>query len=276
MNNTDDNLPDNIVSSYIDFVNTTNTSIHSMIEIINSQQSSFNQILNRYNIYNYSRLHRRRQPIITQYYPYNNYHNIYRQNTNTNTNTSRTNNQQRPYNLGNIFGQIFNSDTQNNFSEPVIVRPTYLQIINATNKVLFESIQDPLNNSCPISQLDFSANTEVIQLIHCKHIFMPTHILQWFDNHVICPLCRYDIRNNGTPGEPINNGAPEENVNNRENRESINNVENEENVNNRENRESVNNLVNQLAAIISNQLTSDADFSGNINIELSVDPERGW
>ena len=38
-----------IFSSYINFVNTSNQSIHSMIDIINEQQSSFNNIISRYN-----------------------------------------------------------------------------------------------------------------------------------------------------------------------------------------------------------------------------------
>ena len=44
--NTEENMDNLIIYSYMNFVDTTNTSIHSMIEIINNQQRSFNQILN--------------------------------------------------------------------------------------------------------------------------------------------------------------------------------------------------------------------------------------
>ena len=37
-----------LVNSYIDFITTSNTSLHSMLEIINNQQSSFNNILSHH------------------------------------------------------------------------------------------------------------------------------------------------------------------------------------------------------------------------------------
>ena len=69
-----------IISSYINFINTSNQSIHSMIDVINEQQSSFNTIISRYTSPariippNYSRSSR------------NNSHNRSNHNRNTNRN----------------------------------------------------------------------------------------------------------------------------------------------------------------------------------------------
>ena len=258
MNNTNDqNLSDShIVSSYIDFVNTTNTSLHSMIEIINNQQSSFNQILSQYAMPN----NRHRQPTISPYM--HTYNTNSRSNLNPNTrHNPRTHSQPRTYNLGNFVDQLFQNSipiqTPNNFNDPVIIRPTRRQLREGTNRILFGTIDEPLNFSCPISQQDFSANTEVIQLRHCRHIFMPTHILQWFERNVCCPLCRHDIRNNETnENEPNSENEPNDEP-------TLAAAENESN-----------SFAMQLASMISNQLNSDRDFSGNINIELSVDPNH--
>ena len=38
-NNNDESLENDIITSYMEFINTTNTSLHSMLEIINNQQS---------------------------------------------------------------------------------------------------------------------------------------------------------------------------------------------------------------------------------------------
>ena len=60
-----------------------------------------------------------------------------------------------------------------------------------------------------------------------------------------CPLCRHDIRTqiNNLPLSPIRSNSPTSNPLP---------------------------FIQQLASIISNQLTQDVDFSGNINIELQV------
>ena len=42
-------IENQLITSYMDFVNTSNTSMHSIIEIINNQQRSFNEILSRHN-----------------------------------------------------------------------------------------------------------------------------------------------------------------------------------------------------------------------------------
>ena len=40
----------NLTNSYMDFVENTNTSLHNMLSIINSQQNTYNQLLRQYNL----------------------------------------------------------------------------------------------------------------------------------------------------------------------------------------------------------------------------------
>ena len=61
----------------------------------------------------------------------------------------------------------------------------------------FSDISNPMNLSCPISQVDFSNNDTIIMIKHCRHIFSQNSILRWFERDVHCPLCRYDIRTYG-------------------------------------------------------------------------------
>ncbi len=39
----------NLTNSYMDFIENTNTSLHNMLSIINSQQNTYNQLLRQYN-----------------------------------------------------------------------------------------------------------------------------------------------------------------------------------------------------------------------------------
>ena len=117
---------------------------------------------------------------------------------------------------------------------------------------------------------------------------MPNHILQWFQRNVVCPLCRHDIRiteTNDISNTVTNeNNNENDNTNNNENDDTnsnenniTNNNENDD-TNNNENRSIINTnrFSNQLASLIYSQLTSDSDFSGNINIELAVEPTYRW
>lgn len=83
-----------------------------------------------------------------------------------------------------------------NFSNPVIVTATTEQIANATTDLLYENIEEPINNRCPICLDVFQPTSEVTQINHCGHIFNRTQLTTWFRNNVRCPICRFDIRDN--------------------------------------------------------------------------------
>lgn len=212
-----------IVNSYIDFVNISNQSIHEILEIINTQQSSFNNILQRYNI-NPSRHRSSISNLSTQ------------NRTSSTLPLSERNRAIRRLQMPPItLVSLRDYDTNN------LNIPSQTEIDNAIERINFCDISNPINNSCPISQIDFSANDRVIRLKECQHIFSEPHILQWFERNSLCPLCRYNIRNADLS---LNSQTYNSNT-------SLP-------------------FAQQLANIITNQITSQPDFSGNINIDLDV------
>jgi hypothetical protein len=83
----------------------------------------------------------------------------------------------------------------NDFLSPVLVRPTETQIAAATRRVRYSSVANPLNTACPITQTEFLSTDNVVEILHCHHVFSESAFDQWFQQNVQCPLCRYDIRN---------------------------------------------------------------------------------
>ncbi len=98
----------------------------------------------------------------------------------------------------------------NNFNNlsPVVVRPSQQQIENATEQINNTETSQVI---CPITQETFNENTLIIRIIHCQHCFSREAIMNWFNRSVLCPVCRYDIRdfpNNSIPTDTSNNSPP--------------------------------------------------------------------
>ena len=91
------------------------------------------------------------------------------------------------------------------FYNPVVVRPSTTQIAVACRQVTFGSITNPLNTSCPISLDVFQPDSQVMQIIHCGHAFVPIELSSWFQHNTHCPICRFDIRNH--PNNGLNSGS---------------------------------------------------------------------
>jgi hypothetical protein len=100
------------------------------------------------------------------------------------------------------------------FYDRIQVAPNRRQIENATRITAFSEIENPINNSCPVTLDRFENNSSVTQIIPCGHIFSPSGIDSWLQSNVRCPVCRYDIRdynsNAQTSSEPIIQQAPGE------------------------------------------------------------------
>ena len=98
--------------------------------------------------------------------------------------------------LSDILYNFYENNPITTFSNltPVIVRPTREQIENATQRVMYSTIEEPYNVTCPITQLTFGDDEYVTQILHCRHIFTTASLNQWFMSNVRCPVCRYDIR----------------------------------------------------------------------------------
>lgn len=108
----------------------------------------------------------------------------------------------------------FFSNLLRTFYDRIPVAPTRQQIENATRITVFSEIENPINNSCPVTLDRFENNSSVTQIIPCGHIFSPSGIDNWLQSNVRCPVCRYDIRdynvNTQPTSEPIIEEAPEE------------------------------------------------------------------
>lgn len=99
----------------------------------------------------------------------------------------------------NALSELFNQtivDALNNLN-PVVVRPTDLQIQQATENMLFSDLPEDIEkvDTCPVSHDTFNNNSDITRIRHCGHYFGKDAIMRWFTINVHCPICRYDIRN---------------------------------------------------------------------------------
>lgn len=111
------------------------------------------------------------------------------------------------HNLSGLFQQLANrgngpvnnlftpSIFPNNFFDRVPVSPTQQQIENATSIVRFSEVENPPYANCPITLDVFNVNSNITQVLYCRHIFDSVAIQNWFRNSTHCPVCRFDIRN---------------------------------------------------------------------------------
>ena len=63
-----------------------------------------------------------------------------------------------------------------NFYSNVPVRPTQRQIDISTRIIRFGDIEDPINNSCPITLERFNNSNNVTQILECRHNFNSVNI----------------------------------------------------------------------------------------------------
>lgn len=68
------------------------------------------------------------------------------------------------------------------------------EIARGTRMISF----DPSMNEtrCPISYVDFQEGEDVCEIIRCGHFFKRNSIMTWFEHNTVCPVCRYDLREN--------------------------------------------------------------------------------
>ena len=95
-----------------------------------------------------------------------------------------------------------------NFNDPVNIVATPQQISTATTNILYENIETPLNDRCPICLDVFQPNSEVTQINHCRHIFNRAQLARWLQTNVRCPVCRFDIRDHTDAPPPSSNTDP--------------------------------------------------------------------
>jgi hypothetical protein len=121
----------------------------------------------------------------------------------------------RPVRAPRTFPRAIISRAMGNFNDPVNVVATPRQISTATTHRLYENIQTPTNDRCPICLEVFQPNSEVTQINNCRHIFNRAELATWFETNVRCPVCRFDIRDHvDTPPLPVTSSTSTEPINN--------------------------------------------------------------
>jgi hypothetical protein len=196
-----------LLDIYINFYNHTSRQIDALYDLQNEIRGNINQIVGL------SEYH-------TRTYPSNQHQHQYSQRTqnanrrprgrhgteNLNQPTNGSNNLRwfyingtpRLIDITNLNQTNTANEAANNiwraFYENIAVAPTQAQIENATRVVQFSEIENPTNNSCPITLDVFEDDESVTQIIHCGHVFTPSGIESWLQSNVRCPVCRYDIR----------------------------------------------------------------------------------
>ena len=70
---------------------------------------------------------------------------------------------------------------------------SYDIIQQQTKIVPYCTINNPINDICPISQVPFDIIDSVMQINICSHNFNPYSLLRWFDSNSTCPMCRREI-----------------------------------------------------------------------------------
>jgi hypothetical protein len=66
-------------------------------------------------------------------------------------------------------------------------------ILRHVTQIAYEDIEDPINDTCPITHDTFLPTDEVVLLNSCRHIFKKNAILSWLRRHNNCPMCRVTI-----------------------------------------------------------------------------------
>lgn len=79
--------------------------------------------------------------------------------------------------------------------EDVTIMPTLEQINNATETIIYNENDNYMNTSCPISLDVFRVGDDLCRIKYCSHLFKKNALMRWFQVNVVCPVCRYDIRN---------------------------------------------------------------------------------
>ena len=91
-----------------------------------------------------------------------------------------------------------------NEGDPNYVSYDTIQI--ATKLIPFCTIDNPQNEICPISQIQFKEIDCIMQINHCKHNFNPYSLFRWLDSSSTCPMCRYNLNSYSNDQDGHNDG----------------------------------------------------------------------
>lgn len=66
------------------------------------------------------------------------------------------------------------------------------QIANVTQTIPYDASMN--ETLCPITWDPFVQGQEVLRINNCRHIFGQHALVEWFQSHNICPVCRSNVR----------------------------------------------------------------------------------
>lgn len=116
--------------------------------------------------------------------------------TSSPTQSNQQSNRFRPRTLQEQILFFLNSASATN-SPNSVGAPTAEQIQNATENMNYSA--DLIHTICPISLEAFQDQEPVTRIRHCGHIFRQDCLRRWFENHDVCPVCRYSITSTSVP-----------------------------------------------------------------------------
>lgn len=195
-NNHNNEYYNNYYRDYINYLHSTNNIIQQNINLLYN---------NCYNLYYLNRYYLQHQynntNIPNNIHLVNNINEISNNNYNPNNNYSLNNN----YNSNSEYywENINNNNLQNIFNQ-VFEEIRLMENENIYNYILdncirynkFYEIENPLNDECPINQIEFQENDDVTIINNCNHIFNTEAIKHWFKSNYTCPLCRNNLLEN--------------------------------------------------------------------------------
>jgi len=190
MNNIDfntNNFNANEILLYNILLNTNNyiNSSNNTIDYLNNSIYYLNNSINHINTNANNSL----LLLLNNYYCYNNYLNA----TNASNATNATNaSNNYTSNSPNAYLLNYTLDDFENLSN-VNMRDL---VKISTAKITYCCIAVPLNDTCPITQEEFTNNDEVTIIKNCGHIFKTRAINNWLFEHQTCPVCRHNILTN--------------------------------------------------------------------------------
>ena len=98
----------------------------------------------------------------------------------------------RPNEMTGIFtNRIFTTPTFQ-WDTPIQLHPTQTEIDRHCTYAIYADLSTNFI-ICPITRQRFAQTDEILRINYCRHIFKKEELLQWFNSHSTCPVCRYNI-----------------------------------------------------------------------------------
>jgi len=168
--------------------NTNEILLHNLLRSTNNYINSYNNSINYLNSANNNVI----ILLLNNYYCYNNYMNTINSNSNNSSNSTSNASSNSTNNSQNAYLLNYSLEDFENLSD--VNMRALIKI--STAKINYCCIAVPLNDTCPITQEEFTNNDQVTIIKNCGHIFKTHAIKDWLYQHQTCPVCRYNILTN--------------------------------------------------------------------------------